>query len=263
MTVAGIHSRKDEGAFSIALNAGYVDDEDYGDRIIYTGEGGNDPNTKRQVEDQTFTKGNLGLAKNVETGLPVRVLRGPKHKSPLPTPKGYRYDGLFSVVSCWHEEGRDGFLIYRYELRKLGEEESESWNDQDEDPPALPPGNAKPGTRKTTTNRIIRDTEMSRSVKRIHKHRCQVCALSLPGPVGPYAEGAHIRPLGGTHAGRDTPDNLLCLCPNHHVLFDLGAIGVADDLSLIGHDGVLRTKSKHSIDFDNVRYHRQHVLKAE
>ena len=42
---------------SIVLSGGYVDDEDLGDEIIYTGEGGRDPNTGLQVSDQTLTKG--------------------------------------------------------------------------------------------------------------------------------------------------------------------------------------------------------------
>ena len=37
---------------SIVLSGDYVDDEDMGDVIIYTGEGGRDPNTGRQVADQ-------------------------------------------------------------------------------------------------------------------------------------------------------------------------------------------------------------------
>jgi hypothetical protein len=37
---------------SIVLSGGYVDDEDLGDVIIYTGEGGRDPNTGRQIADQ-------------------------------------------------------------------------------------------------------------------------------------------------------------------------------------------------------------------
>jgi putative restriction endonuclease len=61
-----------------------------------------------------------------------------------------------------------------------------------------------------------------------------MCALRLDTPAGPYAEGAHIRPLGAPHRGPDTLDNLLCLCPNHHLLFDIGAITIADDMTLIG-----------------------------
>lgn len=116
MSQAGIHSRKGQPAYSIVLNDGYIDDEDFGDSIIYTGEGGNDPKTKHQIRDQTLTKGNLALTLNITNDVPVRVLRGPKHNSPLPKPNGYRYDGLFYVVDCWKETNRDGFIIYRYKL---------------------------------------------------------------------------------------------------------------------------------------------------
>lgn len=61
---------------SIVLSGGFVDDEDDGDEIIYTGEGGRDPNTGRQIADQTLTGGNLALAENYVEGLPVRVVRG-------------------------------------------------------------------------------------------------------------------------------------------------------------------------------------------
>jgi putative restriction endonuclease len=37
-------------------------------------------------------------------------------------------------------------------------------------------------------------------------------------------EAAHIRALGFPHNGPAVLENLLCLCPNDHVLFDAGAI---------------------------------------
>jgi hypothetical protein len=38
---------------SIVLSGGYVDDLDEGDLIVYTGEGGRDPGTGRQIADQS------------------------------------------------------------------------------------------------------------------------------------------------------------------------------------------------------------------
>ena len=38
----GIHGTAREGADSIVVSGGYVDDEDHGDFIVYTGAGGND-----------------------------------------------------------------------------------------------------------------------------------------------------------------------------------------------------------------------------
>ena len=34
-------------------------------------------------------------------------------------------------------------------------------------------------------------------------------------------------------------DNLICLCPNHHALLDLGGFLIADNLTLIGIPGQL------------------------
>ena len=76
--------------------------------------------------------------------------------------------------------------------------------------------------------------------------------------MGLYAEAAHIRPLGKPHNGPDTTDNILCLCPNHHWLFDYGAFGISDDFKLIGIKGELRTSTKHAIDNKQLSYHRNH-----
>jgi predicted restriction endonuclease len=88
-----------------------------------------------------------------------------------------------------------------------------------------------------------------------------MCGVRLLLPDGPYAEGAHIRPLGGPHDGHDVAGNLLCLCPNDHVLFDQGAITVKDDLTVINRltsepRGTLRTVTGHDIDPQHLAYHR-------
>jgi putative restriction endonuclease len=72
----GITGKREQlGAESIVLSAGYEDDVDLGDRIYYTGDGGRDEKTGRQVADQEMNGRNLTLAKNVDTGQPVRVVR--------------------------------------------------------------------------------------------------------------------------------------------------------------------------------------------
>tara|TARA_B100001123_G_scaffold350114_1_gene400392 strand:- start:9739 stop:10032 length:294 start_codon:yes stop_codon:yes gene_type:complete len=63
-TQAGIGGTEAEGADSIVMSGGYEDDEDWGDEIIYTGQGGNDSATKKQVADQTWTRGNLALVRS-------------------------------------------------------------------------------------------------------------------------------------------------------------------------------------------------------
>lgn len=254
-TQAGISFSKFEGADSIVLSGGYEDDEDYGDSIIYTGQGGQDKVTRKQVEDQQLTRGNLGLVISSQQGLPVRVVRGAGHDSAYSPATGYKYAGIYRVERFWHEPGLSGHQIYRYKLVRTKE------SDVEQIPGAVLPsdgGTKKPGRIKTTTTRVIRDTNLSRKLKRLYDFTCQICGLRLEGPGGAYAEAAHVRPLGRPHDGPDTYDNLLCLCPNHHYLFDVGAFGVQDDLALIGIEGSLSMHPEHQLNLDQLQYHRAH-----
>ena len=107
---------------------------------------------------------------------------------------------------------------------------------------------------------IVRDPSRARRIKALYKNRCQICGTRLECPAGPYSEAAHVRPLGTPHDGPDTEENILCLCPNHHVLFDNGAISIADDLSLTGTDyGDLTVHRDHHIDSRHLAYHREHL----
>ena len=118
--IAGICGRPDTGAESIVLAGGYVDDEDEPERIVYTGAGGRDPKTGRQIADQSFNRDkqtnrwNTALATSCDRDLPVRVLRG--HQTSHGPSAGYRYDGLWRVKRYWIEPGRDGFEICRFEM---------------------------------------------------------------------------------------------------------------------------------------------------
>lgn len=110
--------------------------------------------------------------------------------------------------------------------------------------------------------RIVRDTAVTRRVKELHGYRCQVCGETVETPAGPYAEAAHIRPLGRPHDGPDVLANVLCLCPNHHVAFDRWAFSIADDYSLIGLPGALQLHPKHVPCLAHVAYHREHAQAA-
>lgn len=109
----------------------------------------------------------------------------------------------------------------------------------------------------STALRIVRDTAVSRSVKELYDFQCQICGTRLQCEGGPYAEAAHIRPLGSPHHGPDVIGNILCLCPNDHVLFDNGAISIADDFSLIGVHGSLNICGAHSVDVVQPEYQRR------
>lgn len=130
------------------------------------------------------------------------------------------------------------------------------------DPLEPPAGNLTPTRATGIEQRVVRNSAVSQWVKDTHAHACQVCDVVLDLPVGSYSEGAHIRPIGSPHDGPDTVDNVLCLCPTHHVLFDKGAIYVDDELQVRTHAGKalgpLLIHDDHHIGVAHLAYHREH-----
>ena len=118
---AGICGTGKTGAESIVLNGGYEDDKDSMGEIVYTGHGGNDPNTGQQVADQTLTGTNLSLVRSCDWGRPVRVVRGWREPGGLGPKAGYRYDGLYRVIEYREERGKSGYKIWRFRLVPLEE----------------------------------------------------------------------------------------------------------------------------------------------
>jgi len=264
---AGISGSEREGADSIVLSGGYEDDEDMGDVIIYTGHGGRDPKTSQQISDQLLRNQNLALAKSCVSGQPVRVIRGHSHRSQYSPKFGYRYDGLYRVESYWRSRGRSGHIVWRFRLVKLqiAEQILE----------AKPPSQIRLSSlhekgeeysvtqrSATTVQRLVRNTPNSQHIKELYDYRCQVCGIRLETTAGPYAEASHIQPLGTPHNGPDVPENMLCLCPNHHVLFDYGAFCIMEDLTLRGLPGKLTVVAGHKIDPSFLRYHRAHFYES-
>jgi hypothetical protein len=87
---------------------------------------------------------------------------------------------------------------------------------------------SQPERIKQETYRILRDTALAREVKESNKYQCHICGQILKlSDERPYAEAHHIKPLGSPHDGPDVRENILCVCPNHHVLLDYGAIKLA------------------------------------
>ncbi|TMR94757.1 HNH endonuclease [Nonomuraea basaltis] len=123
-------------------------------------------------------------------------------------------------------------------------------------------GSPSPQRRQSTTMRVIRDSVLAQQIKDLHGHHCQICGVRLRLPDGSYAEGAHIRPVGQPHNGPDEPGNILCLCPNDHVLFDRGGLTLTDDLLIFDEvagqvRGSLRLAPQHVINIAHVAYHRE------
>ena len=79
------------------------------------------------------------------------------------------------------------------------------------------------------------------------------------GHDSPIAIGAHIKDLGRPHNGPDTEENVLCLCPNHHALFDRYGFYIDPDtleIKDLNEDLInnkmkkLTVKAKHKIEKD-------------
>jgi predicted restriction endonuclease len=244
---AGICGTPAFGCESIAVViGGYEDDIDSGDVIIYTGEGGRDPKTGRQIAHQRLTKGNAALVTSKMERKPVRVLRGS-------TSAGYTYGGLFLVEDYWQATGKSGFRIWQYKMIAIDSVPSTE--------PLTPQGDEQPGRRGSHAERLMRSAVIAHWVKEINDFTCQFCRQRYDSPVGPYAETAHIKPLGGKHAGPDVVENALCLCPTHHKLFDLGAFVIDDDryvVDVMAHLrlGPLNEVHPHRIDIQFAEYHR-------
>jgi len=76
-------------------------------------------------------------------------------------------------------------------------------------------------------SRIVRDTEMARALKMSYEGQCQVCGEKLKIAANEYyVEAHHLKPLGRPHNGPDQKDNIVCACPNCHVLLDYGALTI-------------------------------------
>lgn len=298
--VQGIAGNRHVGCASIVLNGGYATDEDYGHEIFYTGSGGQDrQNRKRHIADQDLdASDNAALVASERTGEPIRIIRGWKGDPDNSPASGYRYDGLYKVIKHYPLIPGDGFRRWMFHLVQLAPEQAANYTplvnrdanarahfEQDlgsgpavggawvEGAPRpvdpyfnipveiiIPAGKSEPGTRIVITQRIIRDTKVTATVKAMYSNTCQFCGIQLATGDGYYSEGAHIRPLGKPHHGPDIMGNIICLCPNHHAVFDKGGMYVEDDLSVRDASGAvlgtLRLHADHEIDLNSLRYHR-------
>lgn len=109
-----------------------------------------------------------------------------------------------------------------------------------------PPSN--PERVEQRVSRIIRDTAISSELKLLYSHTCQLCGTVLKLGKRRYCEAHHVKPLGSPHDGADTKDNVICVCPNCHVLLDYAAIPLRP-ASL--------KRLKHTLNPESVAYHNK------
>ncbi|KAJ9599766.1 hypothetical protein L9F63_026381 [Diploptera punctata] len=115
------------GAYSMVLSATYSVN-DRGEEFDFYGEGGRDQKSKKHVRDQKMTRGNLSLRENIQTGTPVRVIRGYQLQNDYAPEAGYRYDGLYAVTQCTMDQKIDGFKVFMFTFARCANQLPPPWN---------------------------------------------------------------------------------------------------------------------------------------
>jgi 5-methylcytosine-specific restriction enzyme A len=117
----------------------------------------------------------------------------------------------------------------------------------------LPQRDAEVGRAQGQIYRVIRDTQVSRWVKYLHAYKCQLCGETIKLLDGQlYAEAHHLQPLGDPDNGPDVVENVICVCPKHHVLLDYGVISLGKSQ--------LRMIPGHEINDTYIAYHNARRL---
>ncbi|MEU3985899.1 YDG/SRA domain-containing protein [Streptomyces sp. NPDC026672] len=266
----GISRLKDaDGVYvadAIVLNGGYVDDDDRWSTIQYTGaspdEEKGDGGTLLKSQSWEY-RDNAALKLSFERGYHIRIIRGPGGDPRYSLAKRYRYDGLYKIVAISDAISKspptpDGspIQICQFDLERLPGPEQELTQAELKIAEVLEHEEKFPTTRTTRIQRIVRDTAAARRIKELYDHECQMCGTRLVGPDGrPYSQGAHIKPLGAPHGGPDVERNILCLCPNCHVMLDMGAVVIEDDWSIVVRAALFGGRLR-----DHLKVHRSHKV---
>ena len=120
---------------------------------------------------------------------------------------------------------------------------------------------------KTEIYRVLRDTNLTKKMKQLYKNRCQICGTVIKLKDGKeYSEAHHIKPLG-KHNGPDSADNIIILCPNHHVEFDYGVIAIdPENLTVLHKDPKnpyfgkkIYIHPSHNLNKEYLRYHLERI----
>lgn len=262
---AGIQGKESEGCCSIVLSGGYEDDIDDLDEILYTGHGGRDEKTTKQVADQELSTYNSALIKSYVENLPVRVTRG--FQIEYGPSEGYRYDGIHYVTGYEYTKGSHGFMVYQFNLSALATYNNIKKSIIDNVKPDL----RFPDRKEVIRSQLNRNRAIPRNIKNMYKHICQVCLTPVEGKRnGLISVGAHIEPLGHPHNGPDDASNMLCLCPNHHSMFDDYGFTIDDDLSInikgalpMNTSKLLHVDKNHAIDMKYIKNHRNRANNYE
>ena len=85
--------------------------------------------------------------------------------------------------------------------------------------------NAPTQYRSVLKTAIVRNKKFADVVKNRAGHICELCGRQpfIQKNGKPYAEADHVIPLGGDTKGKDSPDNMRCLCAQCHAIVTHGS----------------------------------------
>lgn len=115
---AGIDYLEKDGkkiAISIVSSGRYFSNKEFPDKLIYSGEGGNQIMGDKKFKDQALVRGNLALKNSMDEETPVRVIRGRRAGKSAT----FTYDGLYFVSKFWQERAQSGKLVYLFQLNRM------------------------------------------------------------------------------------------------------------------------------------------------
>lgn len=117
----------------------------------------------------------------------------------------------------------------------------------------------QPDKKSEVVRRFIRDTKKVRQLKRKYNDKCQICGYAIMTSVkSRYSEVHHLHPL--KDGGDDDFENMLVLCPTHHVEFDYKVIGIEGDKNgIIDKNGKkigsITMAKGHVLNEKNIKFH--------
>ena len=114
------------------------------------------------------------------------------------------------------------------------------------------------GSRIEKAHLVVRSYTTAKAIRKqlldFYGEKCQVCGEGGARVV----QVCHIRSI--RDGGSSDISNLLCLCHNHHALFDQGQFSIAENMTLLGIEGTFERHPDHVIDQESLAYHRENIF---
>lgn len=127
-------------------------------------------------------------------------------------------------------------------------------------------GNLEPEKKQISITATTRNMTLVKYLKNHYQDKCQICGEAIEISKGEFvSEVHHIQPLGA-HDGADVIENMIVLCPNHHAMFDRGAITIDLDKKLVLHCNPnnplhnMPIQLKHEVERNYLQYHNCNIF---